>query len=113
MPRGAECGRDPGSSTLRTTYMFAYTDAAPERPDFEKARAHAHGGLHAVRMGAHAVRMGACSAGAWRAAHSGRAAQHRTTPPCTLPPPPPQLLDAYFHLLPQYQGVPLESLHFK
>jgi hypothetical protein len=39
--------------------MFTYTDAEPERPDFEK------------------------------------------------------LLDAYFHLLPAYQGMPLEALKFK
>lgn len=43
----------------RTTYMFAYSDAQPERPDFEV------------------------------------------------------LLDRYFELLPEYQGVPLDKLSFK
>ncbi|GIM04453.1 hypothetical protein Vretimale_9032, partial [Volvox reticuliferus] len=43
----------------RTTYMFAYSDAHPDRPSFE------------------------------------------------------QLLDTYFEMLPQYQGLPLEQLRFK
>lgn len=60
-PDGSADGRGAGlpRPSRRTTYMFAYTDAEPTRPDFEK------------------------------------------------------LLDAYFHLLPSYQGVPLSRLEFK
>ncbi len=44
----AECGKGGAPSTRRTTYMFSYSDADPERPDFSKVISDLGWGLGAV-----------------------------------------------------------------